>query len=247
MNIQEIRQKYPDYKDLSDTELAQGLHQKFYSDIPFDQFSQKIGLQKFDIGSVNVQDHVAQQAGEQPPERPGPEQPKPLPPAIDIAKQFFPPRPGDISPEKQAMLMATAATLAAPQLAIPARAAQAMGPYLSQVASQALKIPAAFLGGATGRASGEIQKGDPKSEISDIILNSLRSGGEMAAAEATGAMIGPVVSKIFAPGAAGLTDDAKGLIQFAKDKKVPFAPSSMSNNVTAKVSEGGADAFFPSR
>lgn len=41
--IQEVRQKYPQYQDLSDDQLAQGLHKKYYSDMPFEQFSQKIG------------------------------------------------------------------------------------------------------------------------------------------------------------------------------------------------------------
>ncbi len=44
MNISEIREKYPQYNDLSDEQLAQGLHQKFYSDLPFEDFSSKIGL-----------------------------------------------------------------------------------------------------------------------------------------------------------------------------------------------------------
>jgi hypothetical protein len=44
MNINEIREKYPQYNDLSDEQLAQGLHQKFYSDLPFEDFSSKIGL-----------------------------------------------------------------------------------------------------------------------------------------------------------------------------------------------------------
>ena len=44
MNIAEIRQKYPQYSDLSDMELAQGLHKKFYSDMDFNDFSNKIGL-----------------------------------------------------------------------------------------------------------------------------------------------------------------------------------------------------------
>ena len=44
MNIAEIRQKYPQYNDLSDEELAKGLHKKFYSDMDFGEFSNKIGL-----------------------------------------------------------------------------------------------------------------------------------------------------------------------------------------------------------
>lgn len=44
MNIAEIRQKYPQYNDLSDEQLAKGLHQKYYVNMPFDDFSQRIGL-----------------------------------------------------------------------------------------------------------------------------------------------------------------------------------------------------------
>lgn len=44
MNINEIREKYPQYNDLSDEQLAQGLHQKFYSDLPYEEFSSKIGI-----------------------------------------------------------------------------------------------------------------------------------------------------------------------------------------------------------
>lgn len=49
MNITEIRQKYPQYNDISDGDLAIGLHEKHYSDIPFKEFSGKIG---FDISNV---------------------------------------------------------------------------------------------------------------------------------------------------------------------------------------------------
>jgi hypothetical protein len=44
--IADIRKKYPQYNDLSDQQLAEGLHRKFYSDLPFDDFAQRIGLQK---------------------------------------------------------------------------------------------------------------------------------------------------------------------------------------------------------
>lgn len=43
-SMQEIRQKYPQYSDMSDEQLAGALHKKFYSDMPFDQFAAKIGL-----------------------------------------------------------------------------------------------------------------------------------------------------------------------------------------------------------
>lgn len=44
MNIKEIRQQYPQYNDLSDQQLADSLHNKFYSDLPKEQVYQKLGL-----------------------------------------------------------------------------------------------------------------------------------------------------------------------------------------------------------
>lgn len=42
-SLQEIRSRYPQYHDLSDQQLADSLHQKHYSDMPSEQFYQKIG------------------------------------------------------------------------------------------------------------------------------------------------------------------------------------------------------------
>ncbi len=50
MNIAEVREKYPQYEDLSDEALAKALHSRFYSDIEFDDFSSRIGLAPQDIG-----------------------------------------------------------------------------------------------------------------------------------------------------------------------------------------------------
>jgi len=46
LSISQVREKFPQYKDMSDEQLAQGLHKKYYSDMPFDAFSQKIGLKR---------------------------------------------------------------------------------------------------------------------------------------------------------------------------------------------------------
>lgn len=39
MDIAEVRQKYPQYSDLSDDQLLRGLHAKHYSDMPYEQFA----------------------------------------------------------------------------------------------------------------------------------------------------------------------------------------------------------------
>ncbi len=43
-SIADIRQKYPQYDDMSDADLASALHRKYYSDMPREQFDAKISL-----------------------------------------------------------------------------------------------------------------------------------------------------------------------------------------------------------
>jgi hypothetical protein len=43
LTISDVRAKYPQYDNLSDQQLAESLHKKFYSDLPFEEFSKKIG------------------------------------------------------------------------------------------------------------------------------------------------------------------------------------------------------------
>lgn len=43
MNIAEIREKYPQYNNASDAQLADALHAKYYSHVPKEQFYSKIG------------------------------------------------------------------------------------------------------------------------------------------------------------------------------------------------------------
>lgn len=42
--LQEIRAQHPEYNDLSDQQLADGVYKKFYSDMPRDQFDAKLGF-----------------------------------------------------------------------------------------------------------------------------------------------------------------------------------------------------------
>ncbi len=44
MNFQEVRQKYPQYDDLNDIQLASALHKKYYADMPFPKFADQVGL-----------------------------------------------------------------------------------------------------------------------------------------------------------------------------------------------------------
>lgn len=44
-SLGDVRKQYPSYNDMSDQQLADGLHQKFYSDIPKDEYYKKIGFE----------------------------------------------------------------------------------------------------------------------------------------------------------------------------------------------------------
>jgi len=46
LTLQDIRAKFPQYNDLSDEQLAEGLYRKHYSDMPREQFDAKIGLRQ---------------------------------------------------------------------------------------------------------------------------------------------------------------------------------------------------------
>jgi hypothetical protein len=43
LKLAELRQKYPEYDDMSDSAFADALYRKYYSDMPRDQFNAKIG------------------------------------------------------------------------------------------------------------------------------------------------------------------------------------------------------------
>lgn len=52
--LQEIRQQYPQYNDMTDQQLADRLYQKFYADMPRQQFDAKVGLQSQESGVSGV-------------------------------------------------------------------------------------------------------------------------------------------------------------------------------------------------
>ena len=59
MNIREIRTKYPEYDDLSDQQIAEGMHRRYYSDMPFASFAEKIG---YEIPGPSQEEQLAKEA-----------------------------------------------------------------------------------------------------------------------------------------------------------------------------------------
>lgn len=62
MNLKEIRKKYPQYGDMTDDELARGLHQRHYSDMDFGDFSQRIGYTMGMAQNTPVEDESQKRA-----------------------------------------------------------------------------------------------------------------------------------------------------------------------------------------
>ena len=58
LNMATVRQQFPQYNDLSDDQLAQGLHDKFYKDMPFDTFASKIGYSQAPPPTMGVEGMV---------------------------------------------------------------------------------------------------------------------------------------------------------------------------------------------
>lgn len=52
--IAEIRQQYPQYSDMTDTQLADAFHSKFYSDIPKDTFYSQLGIKTTPVSSMEL-------------------------------------------------------------------------------------------------------------------------------------------------------------------------------------------------
>lgn len=69
MEFADVRAKYPQYSDLSDEQLAQGLHKKYYSDLPFDKFAAKVGYEPVhpaNVGDVPDPNKPAKAAAKKP-------------------------------------------------------------------------------------------------------------------------------------------------------------------------------------
>lgn len=63
MNLTEIRAKYPQYADIPDRDLLNGLHKRFYSDMPRDQFYKQTGFNSRAASAAQVMaDPISQAA-----------------------------------------------------------------------------------------------------------------------------------------------------------------------------------------
>lgn len=52
--LAEIRQQYPQYADMSDADLANAMHRKFYSDMPREEFDKRMGIGKTETDPYRI-------------------------------------------------------------------------------------------------------------------------------------------------------------------------------------------------
>lgn len=127
---------------------------------------------------------------------------------------------------------ATAASLAAPQMALPAWAARLYG---ARTAIQAApKIAAAFGGGGAGGAAREaIQK--PDASLKDVGKAGIQSGTDMAEAELLGSYAGFFLKKVLSASPKAITAEGKKAIEWAKSKKAPIALSDVETSFSSSL------------
>lgn len=63
VTLDSVRQKYPQYKDVDDDTLARGLHQKFYSQMPFNDFAAKVGYKPAVVGAADTPPPAQEEPG----------------------------------------------------------------------------------------------------------------------------------------------------------------------------------------
>ena len=65
-NFSDIRAKYPQYNDMSDEQFATAFHNKYYSDIPYDEFKSKIGFATQEQPTATPEPSVTPEQPQQP-------------------------------------------------------------------------------------------------------------------------------------------------------------------------------------
>lgn len=130
------------------------------------------------------------------------------------------------------MIGATAASLAAPAIALPAWAAKLYGARTAIM--NAPKIAAAFGGGTAGGATREaILK--PEATPKDIGMAGIQSGKEMAEAELLGSYAGFFLKKALSASPKAITAEGKKAIEWAKSKKAPIALSDVETSFASSL------------
>ena len=257
--LEEIRSQYPQYSDLSDRELATALHDKYYSDIPIEDFSKRIGLAQpttsktdayvnasIEGGTFGMANKLA--AGS----RMAEERDLPLSQqsqngfdvfkeqlargqaTIDASRRDYP----DVFKTVEPIAGATTASL----FAAPAT----IGSLLAQ-------IGVSGLGGALG--SGINEANMPNSTPGSIAKEAAFGGAAMGGAELGGALLAKTASKIIAPGLnvpyitpmrdkiAGFMSKVPGVARDVSDAVIDAMPEgAVRNGVAQGVKVAGATA-----
>lgn len=194
------------------------------------------------------------------------EQSPSLPKASELAKSFLDKgitskHAQQVATENLPMIAATAASIMAPQIALPAWAARLglVGRAISPAVTNAPKIAAAFAGGAAGGSAQEAMRegpnltslitgnSKPAPTPASILMAGLESGKDMAISELAGSYIGPMINKVLRPGASAMTPESAEALKLARENNLPISPATVAPSLTTKTIQGALDNFTPSK
>lgn len=240
--IDEVRSQYPQYRDLSDQELATALHAKYYSDLPIADFSQRIGLKAPTTSKADAYVNAAIEGGTF-------GMANKLAAGLRLAEE----RDLPLSQQTQSgfdlfkeQLSKGQATIDASRKDYPAvfksvepiagatTASLVAGP--AAIGSLLARIGISGLGGGAGSVVNESNR--PDSTAGSIAQEGLLGGLSMAGAELGGAVIAKGASKLMAPGVEipYITPARDAVRSFAG--KVPGVARQTSDNIVNALPEG---------
>lgn len=239
--IDEIRSQYPQYRDLSDQELATALHAKYYSDLPIAEFSQRIGLKApttskaeayvnaaIEGGTFGMANKLAAGA------RLAEERDLPLSQQTQSGFDLFKEQLSEGQATIDASRKDYPAVFKSVEPIAGATASLVAGP--AAIGSLLARIGISGLGGAGGSIVNEAAR--PDSTAGSIAQEGLLGGLSMAGAELGGAVLAKGASKLMAPGVEipYITPARDAVRSFAS--KVPGVARQTSDNIVNALPEG---------
>lgn len=246
MDIQEFRQKYPEYNDVPDMELAQKFHGKYYSDMPFESFASKFGLETGGAHPLST-DYQAAQPSFLDKAKQTLSRAMPFAPAL-LAAQGVAQDPSGAAQELvrgSVEALPTAGMMfggAVPLLTTPVTGTG--GPLLSVAGSAG--------GGAAGESLKQfIQQSAPEyfGVEPQGMLEQYKDIGQAgltgAASEAGGQIGAKAIEKLLAPALSGMTTEGKALLETAKRQDLPLSPDVFTKSKFTKATVKIMDEIPP--
>lgn len=225
MDITEFRQKYPQYNDMSDMDVAQKFHAKYYSDIPFNEFAGKFGISEVDSFRS-----------------PTATTPHPATVGPPDDKQSFLRQVLSGFVEQLPAIGAQVGSAAGGGFITPNPVSVATS-GLGGAAGQSIQDLITELRPNTPREEWYAQQGQP-ARTPRSFMEQMAGVGKAGRAAMTGEMTGGVLGKLPSAFARTMTPESKAVMEFAKKENLPLSPSALSPTKAAKAVETTTESIF---